>query len=164
MTRSTDHHNSLLQLNGGRRYLLSCRRLAGRRPAGRRRRAVKREVLAGSTDWRHRRQRLSGRSASTKPNDRQATRSGAGRANASRGVPETRRSRWAGRRPRGTCAAPGRGYARVVRQVQAASEAGQNPGSRVLSKGRSDVTTEKGQRSAAEEGKGRAGGRPAVYG
>ena len=36
-------------------------------------------MLADSTDWRHRRQRLSGRSASTKPNDRQATRSGAGR-------------------------------------------------------------------------------------
>ena len=36
-------------------------------------------MLAGSTDWRHRRQRLSGRSASTKPNDRQATRRGARR-------------------------------------------------------------------------------------
>ena len=37
-----------------------------------------REVLAGSTDWRHLRPRLSGRSASTTPDDRQATRSGAG--------------------------------------------------------------------------------------
>ena len=64
--------------------------LAGRRPAGRRRRAVRREVLAGSTDWRHRRQRLSGRSASTKPDDRQATRSGAGRGCTARRVAEAR--------------------------------------------------------------------------
>ena len=53
-------------------------------PAGRRRRAVRREVLAGSTDWRHRPQRPSWRSVSTKPNDRQATRSGAGQAKAER--------------------------------------------------------------------------------
>ena len=39
------------------------RRLAGLRPAGRP--SVRREVLACSTDWRHRRQRLSGRSVST---------------------------------------------------------------------------------------------------
>ena len=35
-----------------------------------------------------------------------------------RGAPKTRRSRWAGRRPRGTCAAPWSGYALVVGQVQ----------------------------------------------
>ena len=35
----------------------------------RKRHAVRREELAGSTDWRRRRQRLSGRSASTRPND-----------------------------------------------------------------------------------------------
>ena len=54
---------------------------------GQGRRAVRGEVLAGSTELRHRRQRLSGRLASTKPNDSQATRSGAGRGE--RGVRES---------------------------------------------------------------------------
>ena len=52
---------------------------------------------------------------------------------ASRGAPETRRSRWESRRPWGTCAAPGRGYVRVMIDTK------------VLSKGRSDATTEKRQ-------------------
>ena len=72
----------------------------------------------------------------------------------------TLRSRWAGRR--GTCAAPGLGYARAV-------EAGWEPQSRVLSKGRNDATTKKKQVTRPEPAlfrgrrKGRANGLPAIY-
>ena len=62
------------------------RRLPGVWPSSRRRRGLRSEELADSADWRHRRQRPLGRSASTTPNDslRQATHNGAGRANAKR--------------------------------------------------------------------------------
>ena len=53
-------------------------------------RAARRGKLAGSTDWRHRRQRLSGRLASTTPDDRQAPRSGAGRGCTARRVDQAR--------------------------------------------------------------------------
>ena len=123
--------------------------------SGRRRRAVRRGGLAGSTDWRHRRQRLSGRLASTTPDDRQATRSGAGRGCTASRAAEARPGRLEGR-----AAPPGGGGAR------AQSNTGARARGRRVGEGRAGPDSEnESARAEAQPTHGRqrgnrAGGRP----
>ena len=91
--------------------------------SGRRRRAVRRGGSAGSTDWRHRRQRLSGRLASTTPDDRQATRSGAGRGCTASRAAEARPGRLEGRAaPPGAGGKPTRERSRTLGHGPEAAE------------------------------------------
>ena len=76
-------------------------------------------MSAGSTDWRHRRQRLSGKSVSTTPNDGQATRSGAGRGCTARRRSPAGRGRAA---PLAGGGKPMRQRSRALRQGPGAAE------------------------------------------